>query len=308
MRQVDLSTVDLNLLKLFDALARDRSVTRAGLRLGLSQPAASRALHRLRTALNDPLVVRGRSGLELTPRAEMLTGPVGRLLDDAQTIYAPATFDPARATGVVSIAALDHLALLVAPDLMARLEQQAPLLRIAIAPPVGDNIALVERGAVDLAIGIFNTLPAGMRHRRLYEDAYACIVRRGHPAAAAGAMTLQRYLASRHIAVTISGIGESPIDAALSKRSLHRQVALRVPHFLVAGLTVADSDMVFTLPRHLASRLARSLPLEIVNVPLRLPRIAPTMIWHERLQHDPAHTWIRQQIADITAAFRKQRA
>lgn len=135
MHQVDLSGLDLNLLKLFDALVRERSVTQAGLRLGLSQPAASRALARLRKMLGDRLVVRGRLGLDLTPRAQALAGPVARLLDDARGIMAPAVFDPASATGRITIAAHDHLALVVLAGLVARLERQAPALGLHIAPP-----------------------------------------------------------------------------------------------------------------------------------------------------------------------------
>jgi len=155
MHQVDLSTLDLNLLKLFEALVRERSVTQAGLRLGLSQPAASRALARLRTMLGDRLVVRGKLGLELTPRGEALAGPVTKLLDDARGIVAPAVFYPASATGHITIAAHDHLSLMVLAGLMARFERHAPALSLHIAQPAGDNVRLIEQGGADLALGIF---------------------------------------------------------------------------------------------------------------------------------------------------------
>jgi len=303
MQQVDLTAIDLNLLKLFDALVRERSVTQAGLRLGLSQPAASRALSRLRALLNDPLVVRSKSGLELTPRADQLAAAVRQLLEDARSIISPVAFDPAVATGRVTIAALDHLSSLIVPGLMARLERQAPSLEIAIAQPSGDNVGLVEQSTADLAVGIFDSLPTSLRRRTLYTDDYASILRRGHPAALGG-LTPERYLALRHITITISGVGGSAVDAALSDQTRARQVALRVPHFLLAGMMVAESDMVFTLPRQLAIHLAASLPLEVLDVPLRLPPMAPTMIWHERLHRDPAHMWLRQQIVDATSAYR----
>jgi DNA-binding transcriptional LysR family regulator len=162
MRQVDLSMVDLNLLKLFDALVRERSVTRAGLRLGLSQPAASRALGRLRTMLGDRLGVRGASGLELTPRGEALAGRVTRLLDDARGIVAPAVFDPAAAMGRITIAAHDHLSLVVLGELIARFERQAPGLSLHIAQPAGDNVRLVEQGMADLALVTFESLPGSL--------------------------------------------------------------------------------------------------------------------------------------------------
>ncbi|WP_371766123.1 LysR family transcriptional regulator [Massilia sp.] len=302
MRQVDLSGADLNLLKLFEALVRERSVTRAGLRLGLSQPAASRALGRLRTMLGDRLVVRGTSGLELTPRGEALAGRVTRLLDDARGIVAPAVFDPAGATGRITIAAHDHLSLVVLGELIARFERQAPGLSLHIAQPAGDNVRLVEQGMADLALGTFESLPGSLYRRGLYTDRFVCVVRSGHPGVARG-LRLEQYVALRHVTVTISGLGESAVDAALSALGLTRRVALRVPHFIAAALLVADSDMILTLPGRLARRLADKLPIALLDVPLEVAPFSPAMIWHERCHGDPAHVWVRQQLADIVAAF-----
>ncbi|MYM86559.1 LysR family transcriptional regulator [Rugamonas sp. FT82W] len=301
MRQVDFSTIDLNLLKLFEALVRERSVTQAGLRLGLSQPAASRALGRLRTMLGDRLLVRGKLGLELTPRGEALAGPVSRLLDDARGIVSPAVFDPASATGRITIAAHDHLSLLVLAGLMARFERHAPALSLHIAQPVGDNVRLVEQGTVDLALGIFDALPGSLYRRGLYTDSMVCVVRADHPCAEGG-LSLERYLALRHIAVTISGVGESAVDAALSTLGVTRHVALRVPHFLAVAMLVADSDMILTLPSRLARRLAERLPLALLDLPQDVAPLAPAMIWHERFHGDPAHAWVRQQLVEVVAS------
>jgi DNA-binding transcriptional LysR family regulator len=300
MHQVDLSTVDLNLLKLFEALVRERSVTQAGLRLGLSQPAASRALARLRTMLGDRLVVRGKLGLELTPRGETLAARVTRLLDDARGIVAPAVFDPASATGRITIAAHDHLSLVVLAGLVVRLEQHAPALSLHIAQPAGDNVRLVEQGTADLALGIFGALPGSLYRRGLYSDRFVCVVRAGHPGVASG-LSLERYVSLRHVTVTISGVGESPVDAALSTLGLTRHVALRVPHFIAGAMLVADSDMILTLPSRLARRLADKLPLVLLDVPLQLAPLSPAMIWHERFHGDPAHVWVRQQLVDVVA-------
>ncbi|OEZ99179.1 HTH-type transcriptional regulator SyrM 1 [Duganella sp. HH101] len=302
MHQVDLSTVDLNLLKLFEALVRERSVTQAGLRLGLSQPAASRALGRLRTMLGDRLVVRGKLGLELTPRGEALAGPVAKLLDDARGIVSPAVFDPASATGRVTIAAHDHLSLTVLAGLMARFERHAPALSLHIAQPAGDNVRLIEQGGADLALGIFEALPGSLHRRGLYTDSLVCVLRSGHPVVADG-LSLERYVSLRHIAVTISGVGESAVDVALSALGHTRHVALRVPHFLAGAMLVADSDMILTLPGRLARLLAQRLPLALLDVPLQLAPLSPAMIWHERVHRDPAHVWVRQQLVDAVAGF-----
>ncbi len=302
MHQVDLSAIDLNLLKLFEALVRERSVTQAGLRLGLSQPASSRALGRLRTMLGDRLVVRGKLGLELTPRGEALAGPVARLLDDARGIVSPAVFDPASATGRITIAAHDHLSLLVLADLLARFERHAPALSLHIAQPAGDNVRLVEHGKVDLALGIFEALPGSLYRRGLYTDSLTCVVRSDHPGFAGG-LSLERYVALRHVAVTISGVGESAVDVALSTLGLTRHVALRVPHFLAGAMFVADSDMILTLPSRLARRLAQRLPLMLLDLPLQVAPLSFAMIWHERFHGDPAHAWVRQQLLDVVASF-----
>jgi len=302
MHQMDLSAVDLNLLKLFEALVRERSVTLAGLRLGLSQPAASRALGRLRKLLGDRLVVRGKLGLELTPRGETLAGPVARLLDDARGIISPAVFDPASATGRITIAAHDHLSLMVLAGLIARFERHAPALSLHIAQASGDNVRLIEQGAADLALGIFEALPGSLHRRGLYTDGLVCVVRSDHPAVA-GRFSLERYVALRHIAVTISGVGESAVDVALSALGLARHVALRVPHFLAGAMLVADSDMILTLPSRFARSMATRLPLALLDLPLQVAPLSPAMIWHERFHGDPAHIWVRQQLVDIVAPF-----
>lgn len=302
MHQVDLSAVDLNLLKLFEALVRERSVTQAGLRLGLSQPAASRALGRLRAMLGDRLMVRGKLGLELTPRGEALAGPVARLLDDARGIVSPAVFDPASATGRFTIAAHDHLSLVVLAGLIARFERHAPALSLHIAQPVGDNVRLIEQGGADLALGIFDALPGSFHRRGLYTDNFVCVLRSGHPAVADG-LSLERYVALRHVAVTISGVGASAVDVALSAAGLTRHVALRVPHFLAGAMLVADSDMVLTLPGRLARLLAQRLPLMCMALPLQVAPLSPAMIWHARCHGDAAHAWVRQQLADVVASF-----
>ncbi len=302
MHQVDLSAVDLNLLKLFEALVRERSITQAGLRLGLSQPAASRALGRLRRMLGDRLVVRGKLGLELTPRGETLAGPVARLLDDARGIVSPAVFDPASATGRITIASHDHLSLTVLAGLIVRFERYAPALSLHIAQPAGDNVRLVEQGTADLALGIFEALPGSLHRRGLYTDSLVCVVRSDHSAVTDG-LSLERYVTLRHITVTISGVGESAVDVALLALDLTRHVALRVPHFLAGAMLVADSDMILTLPSRLARLLAKRLPLALLELPLQVTRLSPAMIWHERFHGDPAHVWVRQQLVDIVASF-----
>jgi len=191
---------------------------------------------------------------------------------------------------------------MVLAGLMARFERHAPALSLHIAQPAGDNVRLIEQGGADLALGIFQALPGSFHRRGLYVDSMVCVARSGHPGVKDG-LSLERYASLRHIAVTISGVGESAVDVALSTLGLTRHVALRVPHFLAGAMLVADSDMILTLPSRLARLLANRLPLALLDLPLQLAPLSPAMIWHERFHRDPAHVWVRQQLVDVVASF-----
>lgn len=303
MPQTDLRTVDLNLLKLLHALVEERSVTRAGARLGLSQPAASRALARLRRLLEDRLVVRTPAGLDLTPRAIALAEPVRRVLDDMRAIVAPVQFDPAKATGRISIAAIDRVTALVAPALLARFAVDAPLLDLEFVQPVGDNVALVMDGAADIALGVFDDLPPSLFRRTLYEDEFVCILREGHPALT-GPWTVEHFAALSHAAVLITGRGEAPVDTALAHLNLKRRVAVRVPHFLAVATIVAESDMVMSVPRQLARMLGARFAIVAVEMPMQMPTLTLAMIWHERRHDEAAHRWLREAIVHAVADHR----
>lgn len=297
MQKTDFRQIDLNLLKLLDALIRERSVTKAGHLLGLSQPAASRALARLRRLLADRLVVRTAKGLELTPRAQSLAEPVARLLEAAAAIVTPVTFSPAAASGKMTIAAIDHLTLMVMPGLLLRVARLAPGLDVEVPPSQADNVDLVARGAADLAIGVFETLPVAFYRRTLYEEDLVCVVRADHAVVDDG-LTLERFAAMSHLQVIITGRGQTQVDAALARIGMMRRVAMRVPHFLAAATLVAESDLILSLPRRLANRMASMCPIAVLEMPLELKPFDVAMIWHERRQDDPAHAWLRQQVVE----------
>lgn len=303
MHKVDFSRIDLNLLKLFDALIKERSVTRAGQRLGLSQPAASRGLGRLRRLLNDRLVVRTSQGLELTPRAAALSDPVAKLLDDARSIVAPSTFEPSAAFGQLTIATTDHMTLLLMPTLLSKLAQLAPRLDLKIPAPSGNNVKLVAQGDVDLAIGVYDELPARFHHRSLYDEDLVCLIRRDHPVLTEE-WTLEHFISLPHISVIITGHGKNTVDEALAHQGLSRRVAVRLPHFLAASMLVAESNMILSLPRRLARRIAMSTPVEVLELPLEIERFTPSMIWHERRHDDPAHVWLRKLIVEISSEIK----
>ena len=298
MHKVDFSDIDLNLLKLFDALSKERSVTRAGHKLGLSQPAASRALARLRRVLNDQVVVRTSQGLELTLRAAALSDSVARLLEDARSIVAPPVFEPSTVTGQFTIATTDHMTLLLMPTLLSKFGRLAPGLNLDISAPSGTNVDLVAQGDVDLAIGVYDDLPARFHHRSLYDEDLVCVVRRNHPVLEEQ-WSLERFVSLSHISVIITGYGTNSVDEALARQGLSRRIAVRLPHFLAAPMLVAESDMILSLPRRLAQRVAISTAVEMLEIPLDIEKFSPSMIWHERWHNDSAHKWLRQLIFEV---------
>lgn len=300
MRQVDFASIDLNLLKLLDALLKEGSVTRAGHRLGLSQPAASRALARLRTLLADPLLVRGSKGQELTPRALALAEPLERVLSGLRDIVSPEDFDPLSLKGRFTIASMDHLAALVIPSLSARLATLAPALDLEVLPPRGDNVDLVTRGDADVAIGRFDAhaLPANIHLRVLYEETLTCVLRQDHPVLES-TWNLDAFLSLPHVATTITGDGPGLVDAALERAGFARRIALRTPHFLTVPMVAATSDMLAVLPSRLARRMATPLSLAVRDLPLDLPGFVLSMIWHTRTHRDRASTWLRDVVSSV---------
>jgi DNA-binding transcriptional LysR family regulator len=301
MTQTDLRGVDLNLLLLLEALLATGSVTRAGDRLDLSQPAASRALARLRRTFGDPLFVRATGGLTPTRRAEALRSPLAQALAAVRAVVAPSTFDPARATGAVRLIVPDQDAAALAPRLVATVAAAAPELDVAFLPRRGDPLAALAADDADLALGVFPTAPAGFRRQRLYSDTMVCVVRRGHPVLARG-LTLQRFVQLRHALITITGEGGGVVDAALAARGLARRIALRIPSFLAAPLVVARSDLIVTMPRRAAAEIAATLPIVVVEPPLPLPGFDVSQLWHERQHADPRHAWLRRIVASIAPA------
>ncbi|MCH8537394.1 MAG: LysR family transcriptional regulator [Alkalimonas sp.] len=298
MQKPDIGEVDLNLLKLFDALLKEGSVTGAAARLGFSQPAASRGLDRLRRLLNDRILVRTANGWELTPRALALSAPVTKLLDDARAIVAPSEFHPATASGRFTVATADHLALLLMPKLVTKLASLAPGIDLIMPTQAGDNVDLIAQGGADLAVGSFDGLPGRFYSRRLYDEDFVCVVRQGHPIIAEP-LTLKSFVSLSHLSVIITGQGRSAVDDALSQHGLTRRIAVRTPHFLVAPMIVTESDLILTIPRRLAHRIARSVPIEILELPLEIKPFTLSMIWHERQHYDPAHVWLRNQILEV---------
>ncbi|WP_166461820.1 LysR family transcriptional regulator [Paracoccus alkanivorans] len=293
MHEVDLRRADLNLLVALDALLEEKNVTRAAQRLGMSQPAASRALGRLRALFADALLVDGPGGYILSARAEDIRPVLRRTLADIGEMLEANPFDPATATGHVRLLMPDLQAAVLAPYLLTHLAKQAPGLDIDIMPPESAAIEALESGAVDAMVGLIDEAPAGIIRRRLYDDELVTLMRTEHPAAD-GPLTLDRYLALEHIVVSVTGVGPAPVDDKLAALNRSRRVKLRVPNFFAAAEIAARSDLVMTLPLSLARTAAGMERFVALPPPLDLDRFTMSLAWHARHQDAPKHAWLRR--------------
>lgn len=296
MQTVHIAAFDLNLLVAFDALWTERHVTRAARRIGLTQSAMSHALGRLRAQFEDPLFQRTAGGLVPTARAHALapavTDALGLL---SRAIETEPRFSPATLTRTFTIGTSDYGELVILPALAARLEREAPNVRLVVRPIVALGERELLSGAHDLVIGVPRPEGDGLRGELLFEDRFVSLLRAGHPAARR-TLTLERFLALRHVLVSPQGQGDSVVDVALRARKRERRLVLRVPHFLSAPLVVAASDAIITLPERVARALARQHRLVIRTPPLPLMGISVSSFWHARNDGDAAHQWLRELV------------
>lgn len=302
MREVDLRRVDLNLLVTLEALLEEKSVTRAAEGLGMSQPAVSRALGRLRTVFADALLVERRKAYILSTRAEEIQPTLRRILAHIGGMLEARSFDPATAVGTVRLLMLDLEAAALAPYLLDRLATEAPSLNLELLPPAGRLFELLEDDATEALVGVVDEAPAGIRKRGLYDDRYITLMRTGHPAAGKK-LTLKRYLELSHIVVSITGVGPAPVDEALARIGRQRRVKVRVPSFLAAVEIAAQSDLVVTLPSSLARTAAAIGRFVVLPPPLDLDRFTMSLYWHARHQDDPRHIWLRSMVVQAADAL-----
>lgn len=295
MRESDLRRVDLNLLVVLEALLDARSVTRAAERLGMSQPAASRALGRLRALFADALLVDGPGGYILSARAEAIRPALRRTLAGIGEVLETSPFDPAAATGHLRLLMPDLPAAALVPHLLTRLAAEAPALDLDIMAPGARVIEALENDVAEAMVGVIDDAPAGIRRRSLYEDGFVTLMRSGHPAAG-GKLTLDRYLGLHHMVVSVTGVGPAPVDEVLAGMGCTRRVKVRVPNFFAAVEIAARSDLVMTLPTSLALTAAGMGRFAALPPPLDLGRFAMSLVWHARHQDSPRHVWLRRVI------------
>jgi DNA-binding transcriptional LysR family regulator len=283
---------DLDLLVLFDALATERHMTRAAAKVGLSQPAMSRALGRMRALFGDPLLVRSARGMLLTPRGEELVPSVRRVLAEATALVRRLDFAPRDLARTFAVGTTDYVEACLLPKLTVHLAREAPGVDVvtrAVGPSAFDDL---ESGRLDLVILPQRNIPPGLKAQHLFEDTFLCAVRRGHPTVKRK-LSLEAFLALRHVQIAPSGAPGGPVDDALAARGLARRVAVRTQSFLAGPLLVARTDFVITAPRAVIEPLAEPLGLRTFTLPLDVSGFRIAAAWHPRAHDDAAHRWFR---------------
>lgn len=304
-------TLDLNLLRVFDEVMAEKSLTKAARNLSITQPAVSNALRRLRETLGDDLVRREGHGITPTPFALVLWPNVRQALDQLQSALVPQQFIPAEARNAFVLAMADATAAELMGGLGQALEHHAPKVSIRVLPlTTRDPRNMLNEGTADLALGYFPAVLADLtakaqsgeavafEHHRLYDGEYVCVMRRGHPLAQKN-ITLDEFCNARHLLVSFSGRPYGFIDEALTSIGRHRRVVMTVNQFFTAGRVVVNSDLLTVLPKHFVPTTGIAGELFMCELPFKVPTLHVDALWHRRKHAQSDHVWLRENLIRI---------
>jgi DNA-binding transcriptional LysR family regulator len=299
---MELHEIDLNLLVVFNQLLAERRVSKVAENLGISQPAVSNSLAKLRRLFGDELFLRTAKGMEPTPFAEQLAEPVSHALAmihgglNQRTSFEPTTAQRSFTIGMTDIGEIYFL-----PQLIERLHRDAPGVVLSTVRNAAINLRdELESGKVDLAVGLLPQLKAGFYQRRLFTQSYVCLVRSGHRLDKKR-ITLAEYARAEHLVVVSAGTGHGKVDELLQRSGVARTVRLAVPHYVSVGHILQGSDMVATVPERLADRLLQPFGLAKVPHPAKLPEVAINAFWHAKYHRSPANRWLRTVVFELFA-------
>jgi DNA-binding transcriptional LysR family regulator len=298
---MDIRSVDLNLLKAFDALMTERAVTRAADRIGLSQPAMSHALSRLRGVFNDELFVRTATSMEPTARAREIAPLVTTAIEHIEAaLRLGGGFDPATSTAIFTAGMAEYAEIALVGRLARRFAEEAASATLRLLPATGHQaLDQLDRGEIDVAVAHLPQVPAHIDRVVLLRDPFVVVMRQGHPAAARP-LTLEAYAAQTHVLVSPRGATSGALDGILVDFGLKRRIALLVATYLAVPAALATSDLVATVPERTARQIAATAEIAILPLPIDFATTV-TMAWHRRAAADPAQTWFRALLVDAAA-------
>jgi DNA-binding transcriptional LysR family regulator len=296
---MELKDIDLNLLHVFHQLLMERRVNAVAEKLGLSQPAVSNALNRLRRLLGDELFLRTSKGMEPTPYASHLAEPIAYALSTIHnSLNQRATFDPATSDRKFTLGMTDIGEIYFLPKLMEALARVAPNVTVSTVRNTAVNLRdEMEAGHVDIAMGLLPQLKSGFFQRRLFRQHYVCMFREGH-ALDKPKVTLKQFSEAEHVVVVSTGTGHAKVDEFIARKGIRRKVKLTVPHFVAVGHILSTSDMIATVPERYAMECMKPFRLKYVPHPVALPDIGINLFWHAKFHKEPGNQWLRGIVFD----------
>lgn len=307
---MNINRIDLNLLVYLDVLLRERNVTKAASQLGISQPAMSNGLRRLRQLFDDPLLVRTSEGMTPTERASQLAPMVREVLVNIEKAVQPQTaFDPSSSDRVFRIMASDYTESTLLPSLLRELREKAPKVCLDILTPSDVSFLDVEQGRVDMVINRFDSMPQSFHQTTVWEDRYVCLMSVENPIR--DNFNLESYLGAQHVWVSKTGmgvgVGVNPkdsqrlgwVDEFLRKQGKKREISVFTRHYQAAMLLAEQKDLVVTIPKKAADLQKNNPRLVALPTPFEVPTFELKMAWSPLLQHNPAHQWIRRLVTSI---------
>jgi DNA-binding transcriptional LysR family regulator len=301
---MNLTGIDLNLLVVFDAIMTSGQVTRAGEKLGLSQPATSNALARLRNLTKDELFIRTSGKLQPTPVAIALAQQIQPALNQIQTALSPPQpFDPLASDQVFNIGMNDYVEFVLLPSLLEKLATIAPHVKIQVRSGNREQqLALLDNGEIDLMCGLFPSKVAWHKEQLLFQEKFVCVCRQNHPSIG-DSLSLEEYVNADHLLVSVQEDMLGRVDFLLANQNLTRNITVSTPHFLVSPSILARTNMVATLVERVAQEFAPILNLKILPCPISLKGFSVFMRWHQSMENHNTNTWLRNIIAEIAISI-----
>jgi DNA-binding transcriptional LysR family regulator len=303
-----LNNMDLNLLRVFQAISDEQSLTLAGERLHLSQPAVSYALRRLRAIFNDPLFIRTKTGMQPTPTALELAKPISRALQAVQDALSYGEqFTPATSTRTFSLSMTDAAEMFFLPPLCEYMREHAPLARIHVEQvPKAAIEESLRTGQLDFAIGNLPLLKSATLHARLFKESYVCVTRKRSGLPARKVLSVDEFMALSHVQVRSAESSHHQLEDVFRENGIDRPIALDVPHFSVLPSILARSDLAVSLPLRIARLFNTAQQFSLYELPVKVPEAEVTLHWHQDFDGDAGNRWMRQAIVDLLQEYGRQ--
>ena len=294
---MNISNFDLNLLVVFRTLFEEKNVTKASKRVGITQPAMSNALNRLRYLVKDELFIRGPKGMRPTPRAIELSVPIQIALSNIETSLSELNYDPKVSRKQFKLAISDDIAPLILPNLATYLEKNSPNTSLCVRSNQGEEaIRLLDVNEIDFAVGKFDWIPTRFGVEVLFQEEFVCLMKDNHFLASEEKLSMDQYLSTKHLRVAPMEAPIAPIDRSLNQLNLERTISVRIDLITLSPFVLKNSSLVLTLPSKTAQRIAKTHNFKIVELPLELEKRNTKLIWHKELTKHPAYDWLRDKI------------